>query len=286
MRIVTALLVALLALESCGSTAIPPSSLSLPSLILEGAPNGIDAFTVATPNGLLNLAPIVPLFELPQIPTNQGQLGLTMWGTKDANGNITALTQAQVFGMNGGQGSVHIFFDGSYNPVLFVDDASGYSILVSGVTSSTPTITLCDPDGTADASTVLTTVGGVLQVGPVQASSGSCAFAEALATQRRSSLDTGGAAQTVVANLGDLAPLIRAASYVTGFGFAIAAITKFKQHKDNPTQVPVGTPIVLIFIAASLIFTPAVFSTAGGTIFGTDTVPSANGSTPFYATPP
>jgi hypothetical protein len=37
---------------------------------------------------------------------------------------------------------------------------------------------------------------------------------------------------------------------------------------DNPTQIPIGTPIALIFIAAALIFLPTIFNVAGGTIFG------------------
>ena len=284
MRIVTAILAVMFALESCTPAAVPLSpSTSLPSLVLESPPAGINAFTIATQDGLLGLTPIVPLFELPQIPTNQGELGLTVWGTKDASGNITGLAQAQVSGMNGGQGSVHVFFDDAYHPVLFVDDASGYSILVTGATSSTPTITLCDPDGTADASTVLSTSGGTMQPGPVQ-SGGSCSFASALAARKR--MGSSGATETVVSNLGDLAKLITAGAYVGGLGFAIGAILKFKAHKDNPTQVPVGTPIALVFIAAALLFIPSIFSSSGATIFGTGTIAPVDGVTPFYATPP
>ena len=34
------------------------------------------------------------------------------------------------------------------------------------------------------------------------------------------------------------------------------AIFKFKQHKDNPTQVPVGTPVAMLAISAALVFLP------------------------------
>lgn len=44
--------------------------------------------------------------------------------------------------------------------------------------------------------------------------------------------------------------------YIAGISFAIAAIIKFKQHKDNPTQIPIGTPVALLFIAAALLFLP------------------------------
>jgi len=62
--------------------------------------------------------------------------------------------------------------------------------------------------------------------------------------------------------------LIIASAYVAGMGFAIGAVMKFKAHKDNPTQIPVGTPIALLFIAAALIFLPGIFSTVGNTLFG------------------
>jgi intracellular multiplication protein IcmD len=69
----------------------------------------------------------------------------------------------------------------------------------------------------------------------------------------------GNVASNITGSLGNLAMLITAGSYVAGFGFAIGAILKFKAHKDNPTQIPVGTPIALIFIAAALIFLPNIF---------------------------
>lgn len=81
----------------------------------------------------------------------------------------------------------------------------------------------------------------------------------------------GSLASNVTQSMSNLAKLITAGSYVAGFGFAIGAILKFKAHKDNPTQIPVGTPIALIFIAAALIFLPAIFGVAGQTLFGSTT---------------
>ncbi len=82
-------------------------------------------------------------------------------------------------------------------------------------------------------------------------------------------LDLGTVANTVTSTFGDLTKLLTAGSYVAGIGFAIGAIMKFKQHKDNPTQIPVGTPIALIFIAAALIFLPTILGVTGATLFGT-----------------
>ena len=83
--------------------------------------------------------------------------------------------------------------------------------------------------------------------------------------------DIGGVAQTVTSNVENLAKLITAAAYVAGMGFAVGAILKFKAHRDNPTQIPVGTPIAMIFIAAALIFLPNIFAVSGGTLFGSTT---------------
>lgn len=77
----------------------------------------------------------------------------------------------------------------------------------------------------------------------------------------------GGMASHIVDSFASLAKLITAGSYLAGLGFSIGAIMKFKQHKDNPTQIPIGTPIALLFIAAALLFLPTVLTVAGGTMF-------------------
>ena len=62
--------------------------------------------------------------------------------------------------------------------------------------------------------------------------------------------------------------LMLGVAYLAGLGFGIAAIFKFKQHKDNPTQVPIGTPFALLAISVLLVFFPAIYAPAGKTVFG------------------
>lgn len=62
--------------------------------------------------------------------------------------------------------------------------------------------------------------------------------------------------------------LITVLSYVGGIALIIGAILKFKQHKDNPTQIPIGTPIALVFIGAALLFLPSILDVTGATMFG------------------
>ncbi|VVC76680.1 hypothetical protein AQUSIP_20040 [Aquicella siphonis] len=78
----------------------------------------------------------------------------------------------------------------------------------------------------------------------------------------------GSVAAKVTSNVANIARLITAASYVAGMAFAVGAIVKFKAHKDNPTQIPIGTPIALLFVGAALIFIPTVFKVSGATLFG------------------
>lgn len=79
--------------------------------------------------------------------------------------------------------------------------------------------------------------------------------------------DLGGISSTVYSNFAQLSKLITAGAYVAGLGFSLAAIMKFKGHKDNPTQVPIGTPVALVMVAAALLFLPSILGVTGETIF-------------------
>lgn len=78
----------------------------------------------------------------------------------------------------------------------------------------------------------------------------------------------GAMASSITGSFTNLTKLITAGSYLAGLGFSIGAIMKFKQHKDNPTQIPIGTPIALVFIAAALLFLPSILGVTGATMFG------------------
>ena len=78
----------------------------------------------------------------------------------------------------------------------------------------------------------------------------------------------GSMASNITSSFTNLAKLVTGGSYVVGLAFAVTAIMKFKQHKDNPTQIPIGTPVALVFIAAALLFLPSILNVAGATMFG------------------
>ena len=91
------------------------------------------------------------------------------------------------------------------------------------------------------------------------------AFADAAAG------NIGGLAENVTQSFTSLGKLMAATSYLAGFGFAIAGVFKFKQHKDNPTQIPMGTPIALLVVGIVLIFLPGIIKPMGVTIYGNET---------------
>lgn len=78
----------------------------------------------------------------------------------------------------------------------------------------------------------------------------------------------GDLADTVTGSFGSIGKLFIAAAYIAGFALTIASIFKFKAHKDNPTQVPLGTPIALLVIGVLLVFIPSIFGPAGSSVFG------------------
>src|SRR5689334_15359289 len=76
-----------------------------------------------------------------------------------------------------------------------------------------------------------------------------------------------GVATNILTGLENIGAAIFAAAYVAGAGFALGAMMKFKQHKDNPTQIPIGTPLALLFIAVALLFLPSLLKVSSESLF-------------------
>ena len=77
----------------------------------------------------------------------------------------------------------------------------------------------------------------------------------------------GDMAEKIYQNFGQIEKLLQGLSLIAGISFSISAIFKFKQHKDNPTQIPVGAPIALLFVGAALIYLPSLIDTTGDSFF-------------------
>lgn len=77
---------------------------------------------------------------------------------------------------------------------------------------------------------------------------------------------------TVAANITgtftNVTKLLTSAGYVGGVMCMIMAIFQFKQHKENPTQVPLSKPMMILAMGTALIFMPTITDVASATFFG------------------
>ncbi|TAM87360.1 hypothetical protein EPN42_11505 [bacterium] len=285
MRALAVIVLFAFVLTACGrSGLLPAPDFTLPQVSLLAPVQNAISFTDAAPLALYGAKPIVPLFALPDVKTNIAEVNLAFWGTKDAAGNILQLTEAGVSGLGSTAGAVHVFFDTSQRPVLFRDDTSGYSLKLSYDSPTQQTVTICDPGDMAVGYAQIFIANGVAQAGPASAG-GSCTLTAVAAVVRaaaglRAAQSSGVA--TNVSSLASLAQLIAANAYVGGMAFAIGAIMKFKAHKTNPSQTTISTPIVLIFVAAALLFTLAIFQVAGGMLYGSFGSAQVDGALPTF----
>ena len=68
-----------------------------------------------------------------------------------------------------------------------------------------------------------------------------------------------------------ISSLVGGAAYLFGLIFTVAGLFKFKQHRDNPQQVQIGTPFTLLGIGVLLIFLPNLITQSGSTVFSSGT---------------
>lgn len=73
-----------------------------------------------------------------------------------------------------------------------------------------------------------------------------------------------------------VAKLLSVTAYVAGVGFALAGILQFKAHKENPQQTPLSKPVVMMVVAACLLFLPTILNVAGSSLFGSSATSAAS----------
>lgn len=100
---------------------------------------------------------------------------------------------------------------------------------------------------------------------------GGMLFSGAVLAQSTDSIGT--IASNITGSFEDIGKLLLAVSFLGGLGFIMAAIFKFKQHKDNPSQIPLGTPLMMLLIGVILVFLANLVGPAGTTIFGKSATP-------------
>ena len=80
-------------------------------------------------------------------------------------------------------------------------------------------------------------------------------------------------ANNVTNTLGAVMNLITATAFIAGICFVIFGLFKLKQHRDNPAQTPLGTPIMYLVIGILLLFLQPFINNAGATVFGSTATP-------------
>ena len=70
----------------------------------------------------------------------------------------------------------------------------------------------------------------------------------------------------------DIGQMIIGIAFVAGLGFGVAAIFKFKQHKDNPQQNTVGTALTILSLSIGLVFISGFYKPLGRMMFGNHNV--------------
>ncbi len=80
--------------------------------------------------------------------------------------------------------------------------------------------------------------------------------------------DVASVATVVTTEFNAIAKLLSVTAYVAGVGFALAGILQFKAHKENPQQVPLSKPVVMVVVAGCLLFLPTILNIAGSSLFG------------------
>ncbi len=88
----------------------------------------------------------------------------------------------------------------------------------------------------------------------------------------------GSMASRLNSSLSSVADLIGSVGYVAGLGFGVASVFKFKQHRDSPTQVPIGTPFGMLGVAVALIYMPQLLTETGASVFSSNTAGGASGT--------
>jgi intracellular multiplication protein IcmD len=75
--------------------------------------------------------------------------------------------------------------------------------------------------------------------------------------------------QNVTDSLQNMASIIHAVSILGGIAFFVAFAFKAKQHRDNPTQVTIGQPLMYLFLAIILATLPWFISSSKQVVYGT-----------------
>lgn len=68
----------------------------------------------------------------------------------------------------------------------------------------------------------------------------------------------GGVAQNVMGPVNGLSKVVSAICYVAGTGFLLSGILQYRYHRENPQQVRISTPILLVTLGLIIMGIPFI----------------------------
>ena len=77
-------------------------------------------------------------------------------------------------------------------------------------------------------------------------------------------------AANITSTFTQVTKLLTSTGYVGGVMLMVVSIFQFKQYKENPTQVPLSKPMMLLAMGTALIFIPTITDIASATFFGSN----------------
>jgi len=102
------------------------------------------------------------------------------------------------------------------------------------------------------------------------------------ATASAASVSSGIALSSIASHVQDtvkyFSSILSDIALVAGIGFVLAALFKFHQHKQNPTQVPISQGVTLLIVGSALLIFPYILTTAKSAVFGSASVANLTGS--------
>ena len=102
-------------------------------------------------------------------------------------------------------------------------------------------------------------------------------FAAATAVFATSDITITSIASNMQTTVSETANILTNVSLVTGIGLTMASFFKLKQHKDQPTQVPISNGVTLLVLGAGLTVFPLLLPTANKAAFGSVTTGTVGG---------
>jgi intracellular multiplication protein IcmD len=93
-----------------------------------------------------------------------------------------------------------------------------------------------------------------------------------------SASDLSGIASNVNAATKGLISIVADISVLAGIGFVVAGFMKFRQHSQNPQQVPMGQAIIPLLVGIMLGILPTIITISQKTVTGTSTGAKVGGS--------